>query len=147
VDRDGFGASERILVVEDSPDIRGLWLAWLTLSGFVVDEAENGVEAIARARDHRPDLVLMDLSMPIMDGVEAIRRLRAESSTADVPIIAVTALDTDEAAERAEAAGADTYLTKPVLPDELLVHMKDAFERHGGSVRHMVRSARRERHH
>jgi CheY-like chemotaxis protein len=120
---------QRVLVVEDSADIRGLWRLWLTFSGFIVEEASNGVEAIARARDTRPDLVLMDLCMPVMDGVEAIKVLRADSSTAEVPIIVITAEGTEAAKRRAADAGADAYIGKPVMPDELLQHMRDAFDR------------------
>ncbi|MEO8260871.1 MAG: response regulator [Acidobacteriota bacterium] len=114
-------------MVDDSPDIRGMWLTWLSLSGFVVDEAENGAEAVARARAHRPDMVLMDLTMPVMDGIEAIKRLRADDSTTDVPIIALTALDADDSVRRARDAGADAYVRKPVSPEELLEHMQRAF--------------------
>ena len=120
---------QRILVVDDSSDIRGMWLIWLTLSGFLVDEAQNGAEAIDRARAHRPDMVLMDLSMPVMDGIEAIKRLRADDSTTDVPIIALTALDSEEFVRRAQEAGADAYVRKPVSPEELLVHVQHGFTR------------------
>jgi CheY-like chemotaxis protein len=131
---------QRVLVVEDSADIRGLWRMWLTGSGFSVDEASNGAEALAQAANRPPDLVLMDLCMPIMDGVEAIRRLRANPSTAEVPIIVITAQGTEESAQRAAEAGADAYVDKPVMPDELLQHMKDAFNRKRSPVAGVVRS-------
>jgi CheY-like chemotaxis protein len=142
MDRRALARPQRVLVVEDSADIRGLWRLWLTLSGFLVDEAENGMEAITRARDKRPDLVLMDLCMPIMDGVEAIKVLRADRATSEVPIILVTAQGTDESAQRAAEAGADAYIDKPVMPDELLQHMRDAFNR-TRPVTDMARSAGR----
>jgi CheY-like chemotaxis protein len=117
---------------------------WLTFSGFVVDEAANGADALALARDKRPDLVLMDLCMPVMDGVEAIKALRADSPTAQVPIIVITAQGTDESAQRAAEAGADAYVDKPVMPDELLQHMRDAFNRKRNQpVTEMVRAVPR----
>jgi CheY-like chemotaxis protein len=144
MDRRALARPQRILVAEDSADIRGLWRIWLTFSGFVVEEASNGVEAITQARMKRPDLILMDLCMPVMDGVEAIKVLRAEPATAEVPIIVVTAQGTDDSAQRASDAGADAYLDKPVMPDELLQHMRDAFNRKRlCSVTEMARSAPR----
>jgi len=124
-------APRRILVVEDSPDIRELWRLWLTLSGFIVDEAANGAEGVQKAREQRPDLVLMDLLMPVMDGVEAIQCLRAHASTADVAILAITAVSSGEAAQRARAAGADACVSKPLMPEDLLIHMQTALDRRG----------------
>ena len=144
MDRRALARPQRVLVVEDSIDIRGLWRMWLTFSGFLVEEASNGAEAIALAHDRRPDLVLMDLCMPVMDGVEAIKALRADSSTAEVPIIVITAQGTDESAQQAAEAGADAYVDKPVMPDELLQHMRDAFNRKRAfPVTGMVRTAPR----
>jgi CheY-like chemotaxis protein len=116
---------------------------WLTFSGFLIDEASNGADAVTLARNRRPDLVLMDLCMPVMDGVEAIRALRADSSMAGVPIIVITAQGTDESAQRAAEAGADAYVDKPVMPDELLQHMRDAFNRKRVPMTEMVRSVPR----
>jgi CheY-like chemotaxis protein len=145
MDRRALPRPQRVLVVEDSADIRGLWRIWLTYSGFLVEEASNGAEAVALAHDTPPDLVLMDLCMPVMDGVEAIKALRAESSTAEVPIIVITAQGTDDSAQQAAEAGADAYVDKPVMPDELLQHMRDAFNRKGAAypVTGMVRVAPR----
>jgi CheY-like chemotaxis protein len=143
MDRRALARPQRVLVVEDSADIRGLWRMWLTFSGFLVDEASNGAEAVTVARDRRPDLVLMDLCMPVMDGVEAIKVLRADSSTAGVPIVVITAQGTDESARRAAEAGADAYVDKPVMPEELLQHMRDAFNRKRMPMTGMVRSVPR----
>jgi chemosensory pili system protein ChpA (sensor histidine kinase/response regulator) len=101
---------------------------WLMLSGFKVAEAANGREALEQVRHHRPDMVLMDLSMPLMDGVEAIRRLRSDASTADLPIIALSALGTDEAARQAHEAGANAYVQKPVPLEELLRYVENTFQ-------------------
>jgi CheY-like chemotaxis protein len=144
MDQRALPGPQRVLVAEDSADIRGLWCTWLTFSGFVVEEAANGAEAIALARIKRPDLILMDLCMPVMDGVEAIKVLRAEPSTAEVPIIVITAQGTDDSAQRASQAGADAYIDKPVMPDELLQHMRDAVDRRRlCSVTQMARTAPR----
>jgi CheY-like chemotaxis protein len=129
MDRRALARPQRVLVAEDSTDIRGLWRMWLTFSGFEVDEASNGAEAVSLARSRPPDLVRMDLYMPVMDGVETIKALRADPSTAGVPIIVITAQGTDESMQRAAEAGADAYVAKPVMPDELLQHMRDAFNR------------------
>jgi CheY-like chemotaxis protein len=144
MERRALARPQRVLVVEDSADIRGLWRMWLTFSGFLVDEATNGVEAITVARSRKPDLVLMDLCMPVMDGVEAIKVLRADAGTSDVPIIVITAQGTEESAQRAAEAGADAYVDKPVMPEELLQHMRDAFNRKRAHlVTEMVRSVPR----
>jgi len=129
MDRRALARPQRVLVVEDSADIRGLWRTWLTFSGFLVDEATNGLEAITHARSRTPDLVLMDLCMPVMDGFEAIKVLRADPATSAVPIIVVTAQGTDDSAQRAAEAGADAYVDKPVMPDELLERIRQTFNR------------------
>ena len=129
-------------MVEDSSDLRALWHTFLTQSGFIVEEAVNGADALMKAHAVRPDLVLMDLSMPIMDGLEAITRLRADVVTADVLIIALTASDAEETARLAEAAGADVYIDKPVMPDALLGQMEDALMRPRALWRPMARVRR-----
>jgi CheY-like chemotaxis protein len=133
VDHERDARPLRILVAEDSVDIRSLWQLWLTLSGFIVDEAENGAEAFASARRQPPDLILIDLEMPVMSGVEAIQHLRADPLTAAIPIIVMTARGGSEAFEQARVAGADTYLQKPVLPDDLLQHIQETYDRPRGS--------------
>jgi two-component system cell cycle response regulator DivK len=82
--------------------------------------AANGLEAVGLARHHRPDLVIMDLSMPVMDGVEAIERLKADQATSDLPVIALTSQPGSEIAKRARAAGCDDFYLKPMAPDDLL---------------------------
>src|SRR3954469_20557269 len=82
-----------VLLVEDQPELRQLYAEHLVLSGFTVIEAENGADAIAHTGLHFPDVVLMDLSLPIIDGWEATRRLKADSRTAHIPIVALTAHD------------------------------------------------------
>ena len=115
---------QRVLVVDDSADIRELWRLWLTFWGFSVHEARNGHEAIQKANELEPDLILMDLWMPVLDGVEAMRRLRADSRTAHVPVLAVSAQTLAPDSSAALAAGADSFVSKPCDPDRLLDHIR-----------------------
>lgn len=117
----------KLLLVEDNPENRDMLSRRLLRRGFELCFAENGAEAVALALEHMPDLVLMDLSLPIMDGWEATRRIKADSQTSNIPVIALTAHAMAGDREKALAAGCDDYDTKPVdLPrllkkiDELL---------------------------
>jgi two-component system cell cycle response regulator DivK len=110
----------RILLVEDNPENREMLSRRLIRRGFEVAFAEDGAEAIERARADIPDLVLMDLSLPVMDGWEATRRLKADPTTAGIPVIALTAHAMSGDRERALQAGCDDYDTKPVELDRLL---------------------------
>ncbi|MGB7924539.1 MAG: response regulator [Pyrinomonadaceae bacterium] len=103
-----------IMVVDDDEDIRYMMRVLLEEDGYRVLEAENGQRALEIAQSGYPDLILMDLSMPVLDGFAATRRLRALTKIGDVPIIAVTAHDTPEHRTNASAAGINEYLTKPV---------------------------------
>jgi two-component system cell cycle response regulator DivK len=116
--------SKRILVVEDQEDNRQILRDLLGSAGFEMLEAENGEEAITAAIAHRPDLILMDIQLPIMDGYEATRRIKADDSLKAIPIIVVTsyALSGDEG--KARAAGCDDYVTKPYSPRALLAKIR-----------------------
>jgi len=118
-----------VLVVDDSADIRELWRLWLTFWGFSVHEARNGYDAIQKATEVQPDLILMDLWMPVVDGVEAMRRLKADSRTSHVPVLAVSAQTHAADSSAALAAGADSFLAKPCDPDRLLDHIRLAMGR------------------
>jgi two-component system, cell cycle response regulator DivK len=110
--------SKRILVVEDQLDNRQILRDLLTSVGFNLVEAEDGAQGVAAAETHRPDLILMDIQMPVLDGYEATRRINPALKA--IPIIVVTsyALSGDE--EKARAAGCDDYITKPYSPRQLL---------------------------
>ena len=112
--------TKRILVIEDQEDNRAILRDLLTSAGFSVLEAVNGAEGVTKARSELPDLILMDIQMPVMDGYEATRRIKADAATASIPIIAVTsyALSGDEV--RARAAGCNGYVAKPFSPRQLL---------------------------
>lgn len=103
-----------ILLVEDDDPSRDVLSRRLAKLGYVVIEARNGNEAINAAREEKPDLILMDVCMPLMDGFEATRKLRTDARTARIPIIALTALNTAADVRRAIEAGCNAYETKPV---------------------------------
>jgi CheY-like chemotaxis protein len=128
---EGGGPSrpQRVLVADDSDDIRELWCAWLTFWGFEVDRASNGQEAVEKAHASHPDLVLMDLWMPVLDGLDATARLKADRETADVPVLALSAHVFPPAPERALAAGCERFLAKPVEPEMLLDEIRGALRR------------------
>ena len=115
---------QRVLVVDDYPDAREMYAEYLQYSGFRVAEAKNGNEAVAQARSLRPDLILMDLSLPGMDGWEATRVLKADDATKHIPIVALTGHALAGASEGARKAGCDSFVTKPCLPDDLVVEVK-----------------------
>jgi two-component system cell cycle response regulator DivK len=116
--------SKRILVVEDQEDNMQILRDVLVSADYQVSEAENGEEALAEVAKQRPDLILMDIQLPIMDGYEATRRIKADSATRSIPVIAITsyALGRDE--ERARAAGCDDFVPKPYSPRDLLAKIR-----------------------
>ena len=118
---------QHILIADDSDDVRLMWKAWLTFWGFTVDEARDGAEAVRKAQVRTPDLVLMDLWMPVLDGLTATARLRRDPVTAQVPVLALSANGQASASDEAKRAGCDAFLPKPLMPDELLDHLRAAF--------------------
>ena len=113
-----------ILVVDDYQDAREMYAEYLQFSGFRVAEARNGNEAVAQAQALKPDLILMDLSLPGMDGWEATRVLKADEATKHIPIVALTGHALAGASEGARKAGCDSFVTKPCLPDDLVVEVR-----------------------
>ena len=113
-----------ILVVDDYQDAREMYAEYLQFSGFRVAEARNGNEAVEQAFALKPDLILMDLSLPGMDGWEATRKLKADDSTKHIPIVALTGHALAGASEGARKAGCDSFVTKPCLPDDLVVEVR-----------------------
>lgn len=113
-----------ILLVEDNEDNRVVYRTMLNHFGFRVVEATDGGEALRCVRDDRPDLILMDISIPVMDGWETTRTLKADPDTARIPVIAVTAhaLESDRA--RAEEIGFSLFLTKPVEPRRVVAEVR-----------------------
>jgi two-component system cell cycle response regulator DivK len=134
MDRRRAARPQRVLVVDDSPDIRELWKTWLTIWGFSVEEARNGAEALQKAVAHPPDLVLMDLWMPVMDGLTATKRLKADPRTFGVPVLALTAQSGSPNPAQMAAAGAAAFITKPCDPDVLLNRIRGALGQRSGPV-------------
>jgi CheY-like chemotaxis protein len=108
------GPRRRLLVVDDVPANRQLLCEMLGRQGFEVDQAEDGAQALERIAEQRPDLVLMDIRMPVMDGLEATARLREDEATRELPIVAVSANASPEDRQRSLAGGANAFLSKPV---------------------------------
>ena len=113
-----------ILVVDDYQDAREMYAEYLQFSGFRVAEARNGNEAVDQAFALKPDLILMDLSLPGMDGWEATRVLKADERTKHIPVVALTGHALAGASEGARKAGCDSFVTKPCLPDDLVVEVR-----------------------
>ena len=116
--------SRRVLVIEDTLDNRQIIRDVLVSADYEVIEVEDGGAGVAKAAEVMPDLILMDIQLPVLDGYEATRRIKANPATAAIPIIAVTsyALAGDEA--KTKAAGCDGYVAKPFSPRELLAMVK-----------------------
>ena len=113
------GGASRILLVEDYEDARDMYAELLRLSGYSVATAANGDEALERALGEDFDLVVMDIALPKRDGLSVIEALRSEDRTKSVPIIGVSAMAGDECRKAALTAGANLFLEKPCLPEEL----------------------------
>jgi two-component system, cell cycle response regulator DivK len=116
---------KRVLVVEDTEDNRQIIRDLLTSAGYEMLEAVTGEQGVAMAAEHRPDLILMDIQLPVLDGYEATRRIKANPALRHIPVIAVTsyALSGDE--ERAREAGCDAYVAKPFSPRLLLAKVRE----------------------
>jgi two-component system, cell cycle response regulator DivK len=112
--------TKRILVVEDQEDLRGVLRDLFTRSGYTVIEATDGAAGVASAKSNRPDIVLMDIQMPVIDGYEATRRIKADPALANIPVVAVSSFAMKGDEEKARAAGCDHYVTKPFSPVALL---------------------------
>jgi two-component system, cell cycle response regulator DivK len=113
-----------VLVVEDYQDAREMYAAYLKFSGFRVAEATNGFEAIDKTLELMPDIILMDLALPQMDGWEATRRLKLDDRTRHIPVVALTGHALAGHAEGARQAGCDSFVTKPCLPDALVAEIQ-----------------------
>jgi CheY-like chemotaxis protein len=113
-----------VLLVDDSEDNREVYAQYLTLSGFRVESAVDGVEAVEKAAALIPDVIVMDLAMPRLDGWEATRRIKAAPATSGIPIIALTGNADSESRRRTQEVGCAGYLTKPCMPDVLLSEIR-----------------------
>jgi two-component system cell cycle response regulator DivK len=123
--------TKRILVVEDQEDLRAILRDCLGAAGYGVIEAADGGEGVAKALAERPDLVLMDIQMPVLDGYEAMRRIRADPALARTPIVAISSFAMKGDEEKARAAGCNAYVTKPYSPVKLLGLIRGMMEESG----------------
>jgi two-component system cell cycle response regulator DivK len=121
-----------VLVVEDYQDARDMYVAYLQFSGYRVAEATNGLEAIEKTLELMPDIILMDLALPKLDGWEATRRLKMDDRTKHIPIVALTGHALAGHAEVARQAGCDSFVTKPCLPDALVEEIRRMLASGGG---------------
>lgn len=119
-----MSANKTVLLVEDNEDNLIVYRTILDHVGYRVIEARDGEEGVARAKSDKPDLILMDVSLPKMDGWEATRRLKADVRTRDIPIVALTGHALAGHAEGARQAGCDAFVTKPCLPDALVAEIQ-----------------------
>jgi CheY-like chemotaxis protein len=117
-------APRPVLVADDNPDQRALYVDILTHAGYTVIEARDGMEAITRAREDLPGLILMDVTMPGTSGWNAVRAVRDQQETRDIPVIVVTGLAGTRDRDASFAAGSDAYLSKPVSPHRLLEEVR-----------------------
>jgi len=132
----------RVLLVDDFRDAREMYMEYLQFCGYDVVEASNGVEALERAIDAEPDIILMDLSLPVMDGWEATRRLKADERTASIPVVALTGHALAGISEGAKKAGCDAFVTKPCLPEDLVKEIRKILD----SPAHSRRGRRSAKH-
>lgn len=123
-----------VLVVDDYQDAREMYAEYLSFSGFRVVEAGTGTEAVEKALALRPDVILMDLSLPGMDGWAATRQLKSDERTKAIPVVALTGHALAGASEGARLAGCDAFVTKPCLPDELVVEIRRMLRREDGTA-------------
>lgn len=117
---EGEVTDQTVLIVEDDPDSRYVYELYLTHKGFRVRQAGSGEEGLALAREARPDVILMDISIPGLDGWEVTRRLQDDPETRDIPVIAITAHAFPEDRDRSRRVGCRGFLTKPCDPKEVL---------------------------
>lgn len=118
-----------ILVVEDDPETRQLYLDVFTGGGFQVDQAHNGHQALEKALASPPDLIVTDIAVPGLDGIELCRRLRADDRTRAIPVLAITGYGDRQYPDRALVAGADRVLSKPCEPERLVAEARDLLDR------------------
>lgn len=127
-----MGAQASVLLVEDDRDGRRMYADWLTQAGFRVEQAHNGLQALERAFEATPDVVVTDLNIPGIDGFELTRRLRQDPRTRAVPVVAITGYAAFAAdPSRARRAGCDTVLEKPCSPEDLESAVRALIERDG----------------
>jgi two-component system alkaline phosphatase synthesis response regulator PhoP len=115
----------KVLIVDDTETMRLYEQMLLSGQGYELETAENGVQALEKIKANKPDLVLLDIMMPEMDGIECCRRIKSEDETRDIKVVMVTTKSEYEKVKEAFAAGCDDYVTKPINRVELLSKLKE----------------------
>ena len=123
-----------VLVVDDDPNIRKMVKASLSKEPFRILEAENGQEGVEKAHQESPDLIIMDIMMPVLDGVAACRKLKSNLQTGHIPLMMFTAKDSDDSEIEGFEAGADDYITKPVSPRKLVTRVNKLLGKYSVTV-------------
>ena len=118
----------RVLVIDDEPDVRWLIRMSLERAGHEVIDAEDGLRGIAVAMKQRPDIIVLDLMMPVMDGYGVLAELAKDPRTASVPVVVLSAKAIPDEADRASAAGARRFVEKPFDPDELAIELGELLQ-------------------
>jgi two-component system, cell cycle response regulator DivK len=113
-------SEKTVLIVEDQFETRAINTLYLEHHGYRVVAVGNGAEGVRSAREHRPDLILMDLSIPILDGFDATAQIKGDPRTSNIPVVALTAFSYGSAGRKAKLAGCDGFLSKPCDPHRLL---------------------------
>jgi len=127
--QNGAGGGERILVVDDEPDIVALVVYHLAKAGFRISTASNGADALRLAQQDRPALIVLDLMLPGMSGLEVLEQLRADESGQDIAVLLLTARREEPDRIKGLSSGADDYLTKPFSPQELVLRVRNILRR------------------
>lgn len=122
----GDGLTQSILIVDDEPMARTLLRLMLVRAGFNVSEAEDGYDALRKVKQSQPDIILLDVMMPGMDGFTVCETLRNEKDTSNLPVIMLSAKTDLDSVNKGLRVGATKYLTKPISPEELTRHVRDA---------------------
>ena len=121
---DTNGTRRSVLIVEDDPDSRYVYETYLTFNGFDVGQARTGEEGLRLARTSQPDVILMDISLPGLDGWEVVRHLKADPATREIPVVAITAHAFAEDREKSREVGCMGFLTKPCEPRAVLQEIR-----------------------
>ena len=116
---------KKILIVEDTPDNLEMMRVLFTAEGYDVCSATDGAEAVTLAESYRPDLIVMDIQLPVFDGYEATRRIKQIETLARTPVLAVTSCAMADNYQRCQAAGCDAYMVKPAMPRQILAKAKE----------------------
>jgi CheY-like chemotaxis protein len=124
-----------VLVVDDYDDAREMYAEYLSFLGYQVQTARDGQEAIDFAREHHPDVILMDLSLPVVSGWDATRQLKEDERTRDIPVMALTGHVLPNHKEKAQEVGCDVFISKPALPDTVADQIRALLQKAGGKSR------------